>query len=78
MSTPVIVYSNVNCPFCEQVKGFLKEQGVDFEERNIAHNDQYFDELTGMGFQSVPVTVIGEHKILGMNTTRLKKALSAE
>lgn len=72
----VIVYSSTNCTYCKQLKQYLKDQGVDFEERNIDTNEDFADELRSMGFSSVPVTVIGENRILGMNPTRLKKALA--
>ncbi|MBP1156933.1 MULTISPECIES: glutaredoxin family protein [unclassified Paenibacillus] len=72
----VIVYSSENCPYCMQLKKYLKDQQVDFEERNISLNEEYANELESMGISSVPLTVIGEHKILGMNITRLKKALA--
>ncbi|MGG1514512.1 glutaredoxin family protein [Paenibacillus oryzisoli] len=71
-----IVYSSTNCPYCQQLKKYLTEQGVAFEERNIDLNDAYGQELHDMGLMSLPVTVIGEHKILGMNVTKLKKALA--
>jgi len=30
-----IVWSKYNCPYCEQAKGLLNLQGVEFEERKI-------------------------------------------
>jgi glutaredoxin-like protein NrdH len=72
----VIVYSSTNCPYCQQLKKYLTEQNVAYEERNIDLNDTYGEELHSMGIMSLPLTVIGEHKILGMNVTKLKKALA--
>lgn len=72
----VIVYSSSNCPYCQQLKKYLTEQQVGFEERNINLNDQFGQELHDMGLMSLPVTVIGEHKILGLNVTKLKRALA--
>ncbi|MDD9266150.1 glutaredoxin family protein [Paenibacillus sp. GCM10023248] len=72
----VIVYSSTNCPYCQQLKKYLTDQQVAYEERNIDLNDQYGQELHDMGLMSLPVTVIGEHKILGLNVTKLKKALA--
>ncbi|MEK3719438.1 MULTISPECIES: glutaredoxin family protein [Paenibacillus] len=74
----VIVYTGNHCPYCNQLKKYLNEQNIAFEERNVETNDQYADELQNMGMSSIPVTVIGEHTILGMNTTRIKKALAGE
>jgi glutaredoxin-like protein NrdH len=72
----VIVYSKNDCPYCQQLKKYFNDQNVAFEERNIDVNDAYGEELQNMGIMSLPLTVIGEHKILGMNVTRLKKALA--
>jgi glutaredoxin-like protein NrdH len=72
----VIVYSKNQCPYCQQLKKYLTEQNVAYEERNIDVNDAYGEELHNLGIMSLPLTVIGEHKILGMNVTKLKKALA--
>jgi glutaredoxin-like protein NrdH len=72
----VIVYSKNQCPYCQQLKKYLTEQEVAYEERNIDVNEAYGEELHTMGIMSLPLTVIGEHKILGLNVTKLKKALA--
>ncbi|AIQ65598.1 glutaredoxin [Paenibacillus stellifer] len=73
----VVVYTSTNCPHCKQVKSFLTEKGVAFEERNIEQNDDYAQQVWDMGMRAVPVTVIGEHKIVGMNKTKFDKVLAA-
>lgn len=77
MMAQAIVYSQNHCPYCAQLKSYLQEQGIDYEERNIEENPEYGEELIRLGIQSVPVTVIGETTILGLNPTRIKKALAA-
>lgn len=72
----VIVYSSTSCTYCKQLKTYLQEQGIAYEERNIDENDAYGEELQAMGVASLPLTVIGEAKILGLNPTRIKKALA--
>ncbi|NRR22316.1 glutaredoxin family protein [Brevibacillus sp. MS2.2] len=72
-----IVYSSTNCNFCKQLKSYLTEQNISFEERNIDEKDEYGQELSRLGVMSVPLTVIGEKQILGFNPTRIKKALAA-
>jgi glutaredoxin-like protein NrdH len=72
-----IVYSSTNCHYCAQLKQYLHDQGVDFEERNIDTNTEHAKQLQALGMMSVPVTVIGEMTILGLNPSRIKKALSA-
>jgi glutaredoxin-like protein NrdH len=72
-----IVYTSTNCVYCKQLKSYLTEQNVSFEERNVDENEAYFEELQAIGLMSLPVTVIGEYNILGMNTTRIQKALAS-
>ncbi|MCZ8516703.1 glutaredoxin family protein [Paenibacillus filicis] len=71
----VIVYSSTNCHYCGQLKKYLNEQHVVYEERNIDLNETFAEELWNTGMRSVPVTVVGDKKILGMNLTQLNKAL---
>jgi glutaredoxin len=76
-NTPrVFVYSSTHCVYCKQVKQYLTEQNVPFEERMVDTNDAFAEELMNMGMSAVPVTVIGDTKILGFNTARIQKALS--
>ena len=35
MTNPVIVWSKDHCPYCDQAKALLTQQGVKFEERKI-------------------------------------------
>jgi len=72
-----IVYSSTNCTFCKQLKTYLTEQNISFEERNIDQNDAYGEELSRLGIMSVPLTLIGDKQILGFNPNRIKKALAA-
>ncbi|MDF2724961.1 MAG: NrdH-redoxin [Paenibacillus sp.] len=72
-----IVYSSTNCHYCKQLKQYLSDQQIPYEERNIDTSAEYAAQLQAMGLMSVPVTVIGETHILGLNPTRIKKALAA-
>ncbi|USG64462.1 glutaredoxin family protein [Brevibacillus ruminantium] len=72
-----IVYSSTNCGFCKQLKSYLDEQNISYEERNIDENEAYREELSRLGMMSVPLTLIGEKQILGFNPNRIKKALAA-
>ncbi|MBB3111283.1 glutaredoxin [Paenibacillus phyllosphaerae] len=73
-----IIYTSTHCNYCKNVKQFLTDKGVAFEERNIDQNEAYAEELWNTGMRSVPVTVIGESKILGFNQTQLNKAIAAQ
>ncbi|WP_248930710.1 glutaredoxin family protein [Paenibacillus hamazuiensis] len=72
----VTVYSGTDCIYCAQLKEYLNQQNIVFVEKNIDLNEQYAAELKEMGMATVPLTVIGDKKILGLNPTRIKKALA--
>lgn len=48
-----------------------------FTDKNVREDPVALDELKRMGFNSVPVTVIGEERIVGFDQERLAKALAA-
>jgi glutaredoxin len=75
MSESVIVYSQPGCPTCHQVKSYLQNRGVEFEERNVAADEKAYEELHERGYAATPLTVIGRHEILGMNRTRFEAVL---
>jgi glutaredoxin len=75
----VIIYSQDTCPPCHAEKLWLKENGIEFEERDIRQNDQYLHELIGLGAAATPATVIKdedrEDVILGFDQTQLAELL---
>ena len=70
-----IVYTQPDCPGCENVKGFLNTNGVDFAERDISSNRVAYREFERLGRPATPVTVIGQTVIWGFNRRALSKAL---
>lgn len=72
----IIVYTTTNCSHCRQVKKFLSEKGIAFEERNIEQNNEYAKQVWDLGARAVPVTLIGGHRIMGMNRIQFDKALA--
>jgi len=42
----LIMYALRTCPTCERARRDLTEEGVDFEERMIDDNPQWFDEAS--------------------------------
>jgi glutaredoxin len=72
----VIVYSMKNCKFCKEQKEFLAEKGIEFEERDIHENEEYFQEFKELGGYGTPFTIKKENgiivsKIMGFNQEKL-------
>ncbi len=75
----VIIYSQDTCPPCHAEKLWFKENGIEFEERDIRKNDLYLQELIELGAAATPATIIsdenGEEVILGFDQAKLAEIL---
>lgn len=56
------VYSKPNCMQCEFTKKFLKDNGLQFEVRDVFESEQFKDEVVELGFTSLPVVVADGHE----------------
>jgi glutaredoxin 3 len=70
----IIVYTTPTCPYCHMVKDFLTERGIRFEERDVARNPAYAQELVkNTGQMGVPVTIINGEVVVGFDRSRLER-----
>lgn len=60
----IIVYTKTGCPWCIGVTDFLKESNIDFEERNVTENEEYFVEMQAKSGQSKAPTLDIDGEIL--------------
>jgi len=75
----VKVYSTPTCPWCHRAKEFLDEIGVEYEDINVAENQEAAQEMVEKsGQRGVPVIMIGDDIIVGFNPDAIKKALNME
>jgi glutaredoxin len=61
MST-VVMYTLRNCPTCDKARAGLAEQGVEFEERRVDENEEWWEEALKYAF-TVPVIVWSEDDV---------------
>ncbi|MBI4484495.1 MAG: glutaredoxin family protein [Acidobacteria bacterium] len=59
------------------MKELLSQERVAFIVRNVDEEDRAYDELLALGFQAVPVAVIGDRTIRGYDAAAILNALSA-
>ena len=73
----VVVYSIDDCPWCQKVKRYLDSKQVEYEERNIDNDEQYYNECVKIsGDSMVPVTTIdGEEYVVGFDKAKLDQLL---
>lgn len=62
-----IVYSAPSCQACKQAAAWLKQQGVEVEERDY--------QEAPMTIQSLPTIFIGDEVLSGFNPVQLRRVL---
>lgn len=73
---PVTVYTRTTCAPCKTVKYWLNKKGIAFTEKNVDENPEFAQEaFSKSGFTAVPVTVVGDKVIAGMNLSLISQAL---
>lgn len=73
----VIVYSTNSCPWCVKVKGFLKENKIDYVEHNVAEDAKALQDMEEKsGQRGVPVLDINGTIIVGFDRDAIKAALN--
>ena len=58
------------------VKVYLSRKGVPFTEYNVSLDLEARKRLIALGYRSTPVTVIGDHKIVGYKPPNMDEALA--
>lgn len=72
MSNQVTVYSTNTCPYCDMMKGFLKQQNIEFTDVNVQLDPiaaQRLVETTGQ--MGVPQTNVNGEWVLGFDPNRV-------
>ncbi len=63
-----VIYTAPECPHSKKLKEFLKEKGVQYEEKCVLTNPGTFEELAKIsGHKAIPVTVVGEDVFVGFD-----------
>lgn len=72
----VKIYSTPTCPWCKKTKEFFKENNVEYEEIDVAGNQDAAKEMIDKsGQMAVPVVDVDGQIIVGYDVEKLKKAL---
>lgn len=75
----VTVYSTSWCGFCHQLKSWLKDLNVEFDEVDIEEDQEAGREVVEATKQmGVPVSKIGQKYIVGFDRPKLEQALKEE
>ena len=70
------VYSTPSCAYCVTLKGFLKENKIDFADIDVSKDEKALDEMVKKSGQlGVPVVDIDGEIIIGFDKERINKLL---
>lgn len=65
------VYTKPACIQCEQTKKLLDRNGVKYKTVDITKDQEAFDMIVGMGFQSAPVVISGDQSWAGFQPDKI-------
>ncbi|MDU5504898.1 MAG: glutaredoxin family protein [Anaerococcus vaginalis] len=71
----VTVYTSNTCPHCKAAKNYLKENNIDFEEKNVDEDRSAIDYLVEKGYRGVPVINIDGEDLVGFNKDLVEEKL---
>ena len=74
----VTVYTASWCPWCHKVMDFLKDNGIEFEAKDVENREYAQESMEKSGQAGIPVTVIDNEVVVGFDVTRLKRLLKLE
>ena len=62
--------------FCDQVKEYLSQKGIKFQEKDVTQDSSALAELKKLGYMTTPVIVINEVVIVGFDAAKIDLALA--
>jgi glutaredoxin len=71
----VVVYTQFACEFSEMVRLHLESRGQPYDERDIDADPAHREELTKLGAQGTPVTVIDGEVVVGFDEEAIDELL---
>ena len=75
MMPRITLYSTARCPHCRQMKQWLKQHDLRFQEMDIQRNPRALKDFQRFGGRGVPLLRVGEHNISGFDSKRLASQL---
>ncbi len=71
----ITLYSSPACHHCRQLKQWLQQHQIRFQEMDVQRNARAFKEFQRQGGRAVPLLMVGGRKIQGFDPKRLAAQL---
>ena len=70
------IYTTPTCGYCQMVKNFLKEKGIEYAEFDVSADNEKADEMVKKsGQMGVPVIEIGDEIVVGLDKKKISELL---
>lgn len=72
----VILFTSPYCSWCKKTKTYLKKNHIRFKEVDVSRNSNAAKDLKRRtGQQGVPVTLVNNRPVIGLDTKKLDRLL---
>lgn len=76
MTEDIQIFTTPTCPYCKKLKTWMEEKGYDYEEYDVADNqDKAKEMIERTGQRGVPQTFIGDTEVIGFRPGKIEEAL---
>ncbi len=73
------IYSQPTCQACNELKEYLKNKGIPFEDHDIISDYAALEEMLHVHKVRVtPLIIVGDTKLVGFDVEKLEKALAQD
>jgi len=70
------IFSTHTCPYCDMVKRYLDEKGMEYEDVNVSSDPKAREEMgEKSGQMGVPVLEINDQVVVGFNKEKINNLL---
>lgn len=69
----VTLYTTQTCPHCKTAKAFLKQNHIQFVEKDVNYDAEAQNEMTRRGIRGVPTFLIGNDAVVGLDKEKILK-----
>jgi glutaredoxin-like protein NrdH len=75
MTTPpqIVVYGRPGCQQCRMTTGRLDKHGLPYAYRDVTEDPAAHEVVTALGYQSLPVVVVGDMHWSGFRLSKLDR-----
>ena len=71
----VIMFTTQTWPHCRTAKVYLRDKGIDYEEKDVNVDAAARDEFLKRGLRGVPSFLIGDEVVVGLDKGKIEELL---